>query len=29
VKSIHIEGDNPVEIRLISASIDGVAVQAQ
>jgi hypothetical protein len=29
VKSIHIEDDNPVEILLISASIDGVPVQAQ
>ncbi len=27
VKSIHIEDDNPVEIMLISASIDGVPVQ--
>ncbi len=29
VKSIHNEGDNPVEIMLISASIDGVPVQAK
>jgi len=29
VKSIHIEDDNPVEIMLISASIDGVPVQAR
>ncbi len=29
VKSIHIEDDNPIEIVLLSASIDGVPVQAR